>query len=499
MNKAIQLAFPDKLVGPDLLGLLTLGMYTDPLVVYREYLQNAADSISASGERAGRVDIWVDPIGMCVTIRDDGPGLTRQQAIRQLVSIADSYKRRGTDRGFRGIGRLSGLAFSESVSFLTRQSRKDPVVQIQWDGSSLRASLAGKTTIEDVVHNCVTVDTVQDESESYPDHFFQVELKGVARFAAGTLLNKQAVWNYIGEVCPVPFSPEFRYSKTIAGLLHEIRPLELEVYLNDEDTPVTRPHGSGIYFSEVSSDCFGEIEQVTVPSLEGDSNAAIGWITHSSYLGTLPKNSGIRGIRARDGNIQVGGESLFEHLFTESRFNRWCVGEINILDPRIILTGKRDYFEPGPHTRNLENHLKAIIRVLERRCRRASSLRNTVRRFRGVLDDIDAIAAMVKSGYLTKSAIRLAADKKLREIERLRMGAEPSTRSELDKAESRLLELQQAECLPNSIPGIKKSEAVVYQAVFSKLVDVCGSPRIAKETIDEILAHGSDSLPLADV
>ena len=46
------------------------------------------------------------------------------------------------------------------------------------------------------------------------------------------------------------------------------------------------------------------------------------------------------------------------------------------------------------------------------------------------------------------------------------MGAEPSTRSELDEAESRLLELQQADCLPNSIPGIKKSEAVVYQAVF---------------------------------
>ncbi len=492
MNKAIQPAFSRKLVGSDLLGLLTLGMYTDPLVVYREYLQNAADSINASGERTGRVDILIDPIGMGVTIRDDGPGLSHQQATRQLVCIADSDKRRGVDRGFRGIGRLSGLAFAESVSFLTRQCRDAPVVRIQWDGSRLRTSLAEKRSIEDTVHDCVTVNTVQDESESYPDHFFQVEIKGVARFAAGVLLNRTAVWNYIGEVCPVPFAPEFQFGETISAFLNEM-PLELEVYLNDEDTPVTRPHGPGISFSETSGDCFGEIEQIMVPSLQGDSNAAVGWIAHSSYLGALPKNAGIRGIRARDGNMQVGGESLFDHLFTESRFNRWCVGEINILDPCITLTGQRDYFEPGPHTRNLENHLKVIFRMLERRCRQASSIRNTVRRIRVVLEDIDAIGAMVESGYLTKAATRLATDKKLREVDRLRMGAEPSTRKELDKAESRLIELQQGDCLSNPIPGIKKSEVAIYQTVFSRLVDVCGSPRIARETIDEVLAHGSDS------
>ena len=41
---------------------------------------------------------------------------------------------RETDRGFRGIGRLSGLAFAESVAFLTRAEGKQPVTRIVWDG-----------------------------------------------------------------------------------------------------------------------------------------------------------------------------------------------------------------------------------------------------------------------------------------------------------------------------------------------------------------------------
>ena len=36
------------------------------------------------------------------------------------------------------------------------------------------------------------------------------------------------------------------------------------------------------------------------------------------------------------GNIRVGDERVFDHLFEEERFNRWCVGEVHILDSRII-------------------------------------------------------------------------------------------------------------------------------------------------------------------
>ena len=135
-------------------------------------------------------------------------------------------------------------------------------------------------------------------------------------------------------------------------------------------------YSSVIALTGDKEDHFREFEEVRVPSIDSQQDAAIGWIAHSSYLGAIPKANRIRGIRARLGNIQIGDERVFEHLFEEERFNLWCVGEMHILDERIVPNGRRDYFEQNPHLRNLENHLSPIFRQIAARCRAASSNRN---------------------------------------------------------------------------------------------------------------------------
>ena len=118
----------ESLVGGDILNLITTGMYNNPLAIYREYIQNAADEFAASSRaQNGKVEIEVDPSKLRVRIRDNGPGLSFDRAMRALLPIARSEKRRGTDRGFRGIGRLSGLAFAESVTFITRSQDDQPI------------------------------------------------------------------------------------------------------------------------------------------------------------------------------------------------------------------------------------------------------------------------------------------------------------------------------------------------------------------------------------
>ena len=65
------------LSGAGLLGIVTTGMYDNPLSMYREYIQNAADAVAGNGggpERP-RVDISIDIAGRRVRIRDNGPGL----------------------------------------------------------------------------------------------------------------------------------------------------------------------------------------------------------------------------------------------------------------------------------------------------------------------------------------------------------------------------------------------------------------------------------------
>ena len=67
-------------LGGELLRLVTAGMYDNPLVLYREYVQNAADAIAAQGSSAGCVRITIDPLNSRITILDDGTGLSSRRS-----------------------------------------------------------------------------------------------------------------------------------------------------------------------------------------------------------------------------------------------------------------------------------------------------------------------------------------------------------------------------------------------------------------------------------
>ena len=118
----------------------------------------------------------------------------------------------------------------------------------------------------------------------------------------------------------------------------------MEVVLEGDPDPVERPYGESIRLSANKEAEFTEFHVVRIPSVDRNGEAAVGWIAHSPYLGAIPKEQRIRGIRVRVGNIQIGGESVFDDLFAEERFNRWCVGELHILDSRIVPNARRDYF-----------------------------------------------------------------------------------------------------------------------------------------------------------
>ena len=485
---------PMVLVGSDVLGLITAGMYDNPLTIYREYIQNAADAIASGGDGGeGRVDIKIDPSRLCVRIRDNGPGLTHETAVRALLPIARSQKHRGTDRGFRGIGRLAGLAFSDSVIFLTRTRNDRLVTRIAWDGSELRRKINAARQTESVIRECVTVEKLV--GLELPTHFFQVQITGIGRHAAGLILNRNTVRNYIAEVCPVPFGSTFPFASRIEKLSEkDKRPLALNVILDGEVSPVTRRFPELIRFSEDRMDSFTELEEVEVPSLDRSGNAAIGWIAHSSYLGAIPKQLGIRGLRARVGNIQIGDETIFDTFFPEERFNRWCVGEIHILDPRILPNGRRDFFEPGPHVRNLENHLRTIARRISARCRSASSLRHKERKFQSSLRYMEEAFDLAASGYLSNKDAQGLVNRAMNHIQEIRENISVTNghvgeRFEQLEALERKFGSFQPPCESTSLRGLKEPEVVAYRKVFKTLAEISPSPGAAKELIEAVLAR----------
>ena len=482
------------LMGADILNLITTGMYHTPLAVYREYIQNAADAIEGSPwSDEGRVDISIDAGQRKVTIRDNGPGLTHAQAKRDLIPIARSRKRRGVDRGFRGIGRLSGLAFAEAVTFRTRSRATQAVTEVKWGGATLRASIVAAKDPREIIEKCVNVSKA-DEGD-WPEHFFEVEIQQVARHAANRILNRDAVRRYIGEVGPVPMCEEFPFKEEIEALFEDRnQPLTLEVTINAEEEPVRRRHGTDLKFSEERTGAFVELEPVRVPAADTDKTAAIGWIAHSSYLGAIPKDLGVRGIRLREGNIQIGDENALDTLFREERFNRWCVGEIHIVDARLLPNGRRDYFEPGPHMRQIENHLESTIQSAVHRCRNASSARNQQRKVQTTLEHMDSGYELAGSGYLKAADARSLVDKMMQKVQTLKESLDPTDPdhenrvSEIERLSAKLSQFRPKRGRP-PMGKVPNAEIATYQRIFNALTELCPSPSVAKEMIEGVLGY----------
>lgn len=476
------------LVGGNVLSLITAGMYDDPLAIYREYIQNSADAISPL-DPAGRVEIDIDPVARSIRIRDNGPGLSRAEAVRALVVVADSDKQPGIHRGFRGIGRLSGLACAESVIFRTRCRSRKRVTRIEWNGTVMRDRLLARASLENTIRDCVSVSS--EDAGAYPEHFFEVEILQVSRHVSGKLLNSDAVKDYVSEVCPVPISVDFPLADEVTDYLRSHVPgPTLDIFVNGAKEPLRRLKHPVIAFSDTHHDAIADLETFQVPDIEGRRLSAIGWIAHSSYLGAIPKAHGLRGIRARSGDIQVGGDTVFDHLFREERFNRWSIGEVHVIDPRILPNGHRTYFESGPHIRNLENHLAAVASDISSRCRRHSSLRLRHRQMASKLERaeqaLDAALKLVGSEPPARDyAWRvLAAETETLRRARAELPSSPISCSQVTGALS-IMETKLSSWTDKlSLAGSQHSDAKSrspdpWRLAFETLASACGSPAMA--------------------
>src|SRR5437764_5019006 len=88
------------IVGKDILEVLSSAMYVDPLAIYREYIQNAADAIDqarrtnvVSPQETGTVEIEIDLEKRIVKIRDNGTGIPSDDFENRMTSFGASAKR----------------------------------------------------------------------------------------------------------------------------------------------------------------------------------------------------------------------------------------------------------------------------------------------------------------------------------------------------------------------------------------------------------------------
>jgi hypothetical protein len=376
-------------IGKDVLELLSSAMYVDPLTIYREYVQNAADAIEEirtvgglGQDERGTVQITIDPLERSIKIRDNGSGIAANRAAATLLSIGASGKRGTAARGFRGVGRLAGLAYCRQLTFRTRAQGDDRVTEVIWDCLKLKSTLRDVTQTDDlpgVMQRIVAIGDV--DGDDFPEHFFEVELSQVVRLRKDVLLNPQMVEAYLAQVAPVPFADDFSHAVAInAHLSQHARLADLKITIGPDGAPITRPHRDVFSVSDTVRDSAVELDLLT---FDGDNGvSAVGWVLHHSYLGHISVKSQIGGLRLRAGNVQVGGHDIAEEAFPEPRFNGWSIGEIHVVDRLVLPNARRDHFEQNIHFSNLMAQLGPLGRSIAKRCRTASVERHREREAR---------------------------------------------------------------------------------------------------------------------
>lgn len=377
-------------VGKDVIELVTSGMYVFPITIYREYVQNAADAIDAArsqgllgADERGAVTIQVDHETRTVAIRDNGCSIPNREAITTLLAIGGSPKRGTGARGFRGVGRLSGLAYCQELEFCTKAAGETSSLSILWDCKLLRSRLADhafKGDIRDIIAECTEV--WYEKASNPDDHFFEIRMRNVARHRQDMLLNEEMIAHYLAQVAPVPFSDDFSHGHAIEELLGRFlprAPIELTVngdYIRRLYRDETKIPG-GPYRLNIN-----EIEFIQFADVDGEIGA-VGWIGHHDYIRSIHSNLGVRGLRARIGDAQIGEANLLDECFNEARFNGWSIGEIHVIDPRIIPNARRDNFELNHHAYNLITQIHPVAAQIAKRCRTATfGFRPTGRRTR---------------------------------------------------------------------------------------------------------------------
>ncbi|KTE32409.1 MULTISPECIES: ATP-binding protein [unclassified Sphingopyxis] len=407
MTKA-QVPADSVIVGSYSLESLTTGMYEDPRHCIREYVQNGYDAIRAAraveliGPAEGLVTVSISGSQSrpTITVKDDGTGIPSAQAVGILVSVGASTKRSTLNAGFRGIGRLAGIAYCTTLRFSTTVAGEDVATIVEFDCGRLRGFMkpsADYQDIREVIRQCSTSDI---RTAPVDAHWTEVEMIGLTGVGLEFAEIEKLV-PYLRQVCPTDYSDRFTFAPRIRNFAetvgHPIGSIEVETRYKRERTQILKAYDDATPTSDPR-------KPSTVNDIELINNAELGWhgwIARSNFKGELTDDT-VAGVRFRMKNIQIDGSSLIETLGseltlggTEGRLQRYAVGEIFITNPAVIPNARRDGFEDSAAWRQIRTDVKTkvakrVVTLVREASKSRTTLRSIASEIAGLARTIDA-------------------------------------------------------------------------------------------------------------
>ena len=192
--------------GKNIFDSLTTGMYADSKVIYREYIQNACDQIDKAiklgiiDKEEASIDILINEKDRYICIKDNATGIKKEQFKTNLGDIANSNKKIGQNKGFRGIGRLCGLAYCTTLKFTASYKGENTASIMTCDAKQMRDMLYDekKYSVDEIWEKIVRFDFIDEDID---EHYFKVELININKENT-TLLNVDEICDYLSFIAP---------------------------------------------------------------------------------------------------------------------------------------------------------------------------------------------------------------------------------------------------------------------------------------------------------
>lgn len=400
-------------IGKFTLESLTTGMYSEPESCYREYIQNAVDSLDSAlslgiiQAHDFRIEIIVDSDNQEISIKDNGTGINKELVRKTLLDIGNSTKLHTTNRGFRGIGRLGGLSYCKKLSFCTTAIDENVKTLITFDCEKLKTLLvpgqSSEHNLQSVIEAVTDVCVMQEQAST---HYFIVKMEGVDDISS--LLDIETVRDYISQVAPIPFRDRFYWGREVNAKLieNDITVSEYPVYIGESFeslSQVYKPYKNSFETNSRAGVSKDEVLGLSFFRINDGSQRliAFGWYADTDFSGTLVDDR-ISGIRVRQGNILIGNQRTLAPYFKESRFNGWAVGEVYVVSPSLIPNARRDDFEKNTTFSEFTIGLRSTIGTeISEKIRAASKIRNNPvqKTLKKVERDVAKVEEVLTTGF----------------------------------------------------------------------------------------------------
>lgn len=420
----------DSIVNKSVVRMFMFDLYSEPKTIFREYVQNAYDSILDAVEQGilpsvkdGMVYVNIDQANRIITIEDNGTGVPSSIAPKVLKSIGVSTKKDRKRAGFMGIGRLVGGGYCRELIFETSAQGEKDISRVTFDIPHIDALLDDDDyeSATDVLETTTKFETFKAEDIDTDKHYFKVILNDVSTQYVESLLDEESIKKYLLQIAPIPYNMMFKriikksikehpdYKSYFDNLgyirLNLNKSVDLQKLYSDE------VEGTGLNSND-------KIDRLRVFELNADDGEKLawGWYAITPFTQKIAINAQTeltKGIRLRVKNIQVGDYNFFggEGYFTQSRNNEYFIGEIHTIHPNIRPIPERSDLSPTPETKLLKTKIKEFFK--------------------------EELSKVISGANDTKIAIRkyIEADKQLADLENTKTSPEFTEEVKNDKIE----------------------------------------------------------------